>query len=51
MKSYEYRDYGGMGGVEHPMHREFERGERRWWACTWVLTALLAALLCAAQVQ
>lgn len=48
MNDYEYRDYGG---VEHPMHREFERGERLWKVCTWVLTAMLAALLCAAQVH
>ena len=40
----EYGDYAGMG-------RRFDRGEKLWRVCTWVLTGLLAALLFAAQVR
>lgn len=40
----EYGDYAGMS-------QRFDRGEKLWRVCTWVLTGLLAALLFAAQVH
>ena len=45
------QEYGDYAGMDSRLRREFDRGEKLWRVCTWVLTGLLAALLFAAQVH
>lgn len=48
MNEYEYRDFAGIEQAQYDRYRE---GEKPWGCAAWLLTVMVAAVLCIAQVH